>query len=164
MHLDRLLCCYMPETLWDEATDTPTYPEATSQENPIHRQDVAKILWPSTKYVSAVASECGDSMMFMRQDILDGMAPDVQSQLHQYQSILSKPLVPHQKCYLRRISIERKNACTCTPLAWCLLSSACLSKGAQGELHRPSYCTSCGHDRQVSLGDSFSILTASRVM
>lgn len=137
----------MPEALWDEATETPG---ATSQEDPLHRQDTAKILWPSRKYILEVASECGDSMLFMRQDILDGMAPDVQSQLHQYQCILSTPLVPHQKCYLRRISIENKNSCTCSPLAWCLLSSACLSKGAQGDLHWPTTCTSCGHDRQVT--------------
>jgi len=54
------------------------------------------------------------------------------------------PPPPHIKSYARLLRSNGDSECTCTNLAWFLLTSACLSKGGQGEVIQPKQCKDCG--------------------
>ena len=155
----------MPETLWDEGPQSFSQQQEESQLEHKNRQDVARIVWPTSDYVARTAVDTCNSMLFMRPDILTAMAPDVQNQLHQYRCTLAEPSVPHQKCYLRLLSTptNSESECTCAALSWCLMSSACLSRGAQGDIQWPAICSVCGHERQVLRRYQIFIMTESGI-
>jgi len=52
---------------------------------------------------------------------------------------------PHTKLYMRLMErcLEQTDTCLCVDLAWCLLTSACLSRGAQGERFLEKKCKIC---------------------
>jgi hypothetical protein len=120
----------------------------------------------------AVDSPLGDNeQVFFLPVTLVQMGADVQSQLHRYSVApsLLRPAgqssgvddratvkVPHNKSYLRMMgthassSASGSGGCLCREIAWLLLTSACLSLGAQGDLVPPSFCKECGHVREVN--------------
>jgi len=61
---------------------------------------------------------------------------------------------PHTKLYMRLMGqpivamSPSSDACSCCELAWCLLTSACLSRGAQGEAFAERCCHVCSSVRQ----------------
>lgn len=80
---------------------------------------------------------------FMHSQTLALMEPDILQQMRTYvpngvaKALGQEGVSPHIKSYTRVYSSPYDTAaisslvsnCTCTPLAWCLMTSACLSKG-----------------------------------
>ena len=89
---------------------------------------------------------------------------DNQSQQQEEETSLHKILkhTPHIKLYCRESQKENESAqCKCQPLQWCLLTSSCLSHGAQGK-KGPPVCKSdrCAlhepnHDAVLDFYDEF---------
>lgn len=118
------------------------------------------------------SDELREGILFLHPEIFAKMEPDIQSRFFTYevtqapqlQSVVNK--TPHIKTYSRlmqkpstpkpaedgaaqdkEVSAAALSSCTCYHLAWTWLTSACLSRGAQG-IHVPySVCSSCGHIR-----------------
>eukprot|EP01038_Epipyxis_sp_PR26KG_P012574 gene12574-16862_t len=112
------------------------------------------------------------SILFLHPRNLAMMEADIHSQMMLYESNYSSffnedsKKVPHIKSYMRVLYDDKfpilgnNNAlndekeccynlnCTCQELAWCLLSSACLSKGAFGDEIQSTICNSCNNVRQ----------------
>lgn len=111
-----------------------------------------------------------DSMLFLKPGVLATMELDIHERMWSLETSkapVMTPLVdrcPHYKTYARVMAPKEESFCTppidnpplkstvteccCPDLAWFLLTSACLSRGAQGELVPHVLCRCCGNIRQ----------------
>mmetsp|Transcript_20900 Transcript_20900/g.30089 ORF Transcript_20900/g.30089 Transcript_20900/m.30089 type:complete len:707 (-) Transcript_20900:169-2289(-) len=151
-----LLSMYMPET----GQDKDTCSQDTCDMIPL---ESVKLVWPSAQYITEqekdIAAETSQQGLFFLPRYLALMEPDLHAQMHLYEgrtcpcprlSTSHLGRVPHEKTYLRMMPDTGNNTtdnrqCSCKDVAWLLLTSACLSKGAQGEVVEPRACRSCGH-------------------
>lgn len=161
--MDDLLGDYMPERY--------SNPRTMSQDS-IEEENWA-IIWPSEQFMTDVykfnsnitnlepASSPRDlsrEILFFNPKAYALMEPDTQSQFITYEShpiYCNKdrgipPAVPHIKSYTRIYSddIHKGSSCKCHDIIWTILTSACLSKGAQGEYKPYTICKDCRHLRR----------------
>jgi hypothetical protein len=124
-----------------------------------------KLLWPTHDFVTRLKKSCKSAGcgLFLFPISLKQMKEDVHDQFYTYNPSTApifcgvpEEKAPHIKSYSRIMSTSRsmlspisssasESMCSCTNLAWFLLTSACLSKGANGEEKSASICEICGH-------------------
>jgi hypothetical protein len=156
----------MPESYWDN--DPERY----------NRNENWRLIWPSDQYMRDIhqslsvisnplfsssssfvgaISDYPQEVLFFEPKTFALMEPDIQSQLYSYScnsSLIPNPRVPHIKSYTRLYHREESDKtddkkCCCYPVAWSILTSACLSRGAQGEEKPYAVCRECKHIRRV---------------
>ena len=126
----------MPETEWN-----------FSLEKDIKlRQDHWRLVWPTVGRIDAAMPSSDDRqsdfLLFLSPEVLALMEPDVLSQLTTYEPstimdfIGARDTPPHIKSYCRVYDTKYEDSnccesirCTCSEVAWFLLTSACFSKG-----------------------------------
>jgi hypothetical protein len=163
--LDEYLSHMMPEAYWDN--DPERY----------NRNENWRLVWPSDQYMrdihqslsaicnplfspssSSSFADYPQEVLFFEPKTFALMEPDIQSQLYCYScntSLINNHRVPHIKSYTRvyhNQESDKKEAdkkCGCYPVAWSVLTSACLSRGAQGEEKPYSICKECKHIKRV---------------
>lgn len=124
-----------------------------------------KLLWPTHDFVTELKKHCKSAGcgLFLFSNSLKQMKEDVHDQFYTYDPSvapifcgITEEKAPHIKSYSRVMSTSKSTSsitsssvsgsmCSCTNLAWFLLTSACLSKGANGEEMSASICEICGH-------------------
>eukprot|EP00981_Chlorochromonas_danica_P002612 scaffold504_cov189-Ochromonas_danica.AAC.47 len=104
----------------------------------------------------------GKGMLFLHPRAFASMEADIHTQFVHYQPNLIAPYkevlnnnTPHFKSYTRFMRSaaaaaagQIKSKCSCPSVAWLLMTSACLSRGAQGSCTPYSVCHTCHHLRQ----------------
>jgi hypothetical protein len=125
-----------------------------------------RLIWPTDDFIKSNNDKSSpysaSAGLFLQPDVLFDMKEDLHDKFYTYSpskcSIFNGKLhrPPHMKSFCRIMhskhpmhmdsnSQDKRHACTCINIAWFLLTSACLSKGAQGE-YTPAYiCNECNN-------------------
>jgi hypothetical protein len=112
--------------------------------------DRVKLIWPTKEYVEAAGSGQG---LFLKKDVFEKLDEVVKCYFHEYcpnkaerfVSKIAMPMtIPHSKVYFRFSDPPIKDQihlCNCTDVRWFMLTSANLSRAAQGmSLLSSCYC------------------------
>lgn len=177
-YLSRLLSHLLPEAYWDDLNNGGS------------RQEMYHLVWPSEALISSL-HHCvsndeeeeqydseeededgtgGNGPLFLSPEVLATLEPDVHAQMRCYAPLPRTPAVaPHLKTYLRlnnSASSSSKSSfsrsCSCAPVHWLALTSACLSLGAMGREMHSAPCSSlfpCGASMKVCSSHLFVYTT-----
>lgn len=129
------------------------------------RSESWSLLWPSNDFVEEIIQQqhylrdvsSVRGLLFLNSKTFALMEPDVQSQFALYepngigaQKDMTERFTPHIKSYMRlKSNLSPRGGCSCPDVAWFLLTSACLSKGAQGHTVPYSVCADCHNIKRV---------------
>lgn len=155
----------MPEDHWDAAAED-------DDDDCAQRSERWQLLWPSHDFIEQVcrlnrynasSSKRGKEdvanmrgMLFLQPRSFALMETDIHTQFAVYEPNPIAPYEqavhrysPHFKSYTRMLHSRCiGRACECQDIAWTLMTSACLSRGAQGARVPYSVCTDCKHIKQ----------------
>jgi hypothetical protein len=163
-YIEEYLSHLMPDHFYDDSPDEYI------------RSEQWRCVWPSHRYMKHVHQQLSSNddgndldyheetedmkpvmsgppeILFFHPKSFALMEPDIQAQFFTYQTnhhVIETHRIPHIKSYTRLYKGSATGKCLCHQIAWTMLTSACLSKGAQGELKPFSICKDCKHIRRV---------------
>jgi hypothetical protein len=124
--------------------------------------DRVKLIWPTKEYVQEVGSVQG---LFMKKDVFERLDRIVKCYFHEYhpnnierfKTVYPMSMtIPHSKVYFRfsdgRHKVETE-ACDCLDIRWFMLTSANLSRAAQGLFtHSTCSCSKAYSYRNFEIG------------
>lgn len=176
-HLNVVLIClgglledYMPESIWDEDFEVlrserwrMIWPSRDGMID-IHRRNCVSPSKEDTNNAE-LNSNVVQGILFFHPKSFALMETDIQTQFYTYApteadviSQVSKRYSPHIKSYCRLLDEDHvkqkqpqhgeEQKCSCYDVAWAMVTSACLSKGAQGVQCPYSICSTCRHIQQ----------------
>jgi hypothetical protein len=100
-----------------------------------------RIVWPSRSFIrKAIGSETHSSFLFFSSDCFNSLDETFIEKMEQFED--SKPMqhhrtmIPHFKSIARIYDGKRSSMFSQSTFSWFLLTSSCLSHGAQGRLER----------------------------